>query len=90
MSASYGGCVSSDILISTLNYFCMGTSPACAYLEVVPDPASPSGTIEVVNCSFVKLIGVGSILTVNGDATCPCGLPTHESSWGQIKSIYGE
>ena len=62
LSASYGGCRASDILISTLNWFCMGASPTCAYLEVVPDPAAPSGNIEVVNCAFVKIYGVGSML----------------------------
>lgn len=92
LSASYGGCRASDILIVTINFFCSGISPACAYLEVVADPASPTGTIEVVNCSFVKLVGVGSMLFANPGAGCgrECGLPTHETNWGKIKTIYSE
>jgi hypothetical protein len=92
LSAAYGGCLASDILISTINWFCAGTSPACAYLEVVPDPAAPTGTIEVVDCAFIKHVGVGSMLFVNPGAGCgrACGLPTSETSWGQIKSIYGQ
>jgi hypothetical protein len=92
LSASYGGCMPSDILISTLNWFCMGTSPACASLEVVPDLGAPSGTIEIVDCSFVKLVGNGSILYANPDGSCDCGeiVPTRESNWGQIKSLYGD
>lgn len=92
LSASYGGCRASNVLISTLNWFCMGTTPACAYLEVAPDPAAPSGNIEVVNCAFVKLFGVGSMMFANPGGGCsrPCGLPTQDSSWGQIKSIYSD
>jgi len=39
LSASYGSCMASDILIATINYFCTGTSPPCATLTPVPDPA---------------------------------------------------
>ena len=90
LSASYGGCLPSDILIATVNYFCMGTSPACASLTVEPDLAAPSGTIEVIDCSFVKLEGNGSVFYMNPDGSCDCGeiVPTQETSWGQIKSLY--
>jgi len=93
LSASYGGCLPSDILIVTINFFCSGISPACSYLEVVPDLGAPTGTIEVVDCAFVKLVGGGSILYANPDVSCDgdCGeiVPTKESNWGQIKSLYG-
>lgn len=90
ISVSYGGCVPADILIATINYFCMGASPSCAYLEVVPDPAAPTGTIEVVDCAFVKLQGAGSMIIFNNDGTCgrPCGLPINDTTWGEVKNLY--
>ena len=90
LSASYGACIGGNVLIATMNYFCMGAAPPCSYIEIVVDPAAPSGTIEIIDCSFVKQIGVGSKMYFNPDGTCgTCGLPTNESSWGQIKAIYG-
>jgi hypothetical protein len=88
ISVSYGGCVPSDILIATINYFCMGTAPVCSYLEVVPDPAAPTGTIEVVDCAFVKLIGNGGRADINSDGSCHCGNPTTDTTWGAVKTLY--
>ena len=92
LSAAYGGCLASDILIATMNWFCMGASPVCASLTVVADPAAPTGTIEVVDCAFAKHTGQGSNFYMNPDVTCACGIitPTQETSWGQIKSIYND
>lgn len=72
LSASYGGCRPSPILITTINYFCLVAPPTCASLRVVPDPAAPTGTIEVVNCSFVKLEGRGRVMYANPDGRCDC------------------
>ena len=92
LSASYGGCMAGNILIATINYFCMGTSPNCAYLEVVPDPAAPTGQIEVVDCAFVKHITIGVKFVFNEDDTCSyfrwCDVPTKNTSWGQVKVLY--
>lgn len=91
LSASYGGCRPSDILISTINWFCMAAPPTCSYLQVVPDIAAPSGEIEVVTCTFTKIFGNGSILYGSPDGSCDCGeiVPTRDTNWGQIKSLYG-
>ncbi len=90
LSAAYGRCSASDILISTMNWFCMGTSPVCTYLEVVPDIAAPTGTIEVVDCNYIKLAGAGSTAYIN-NPYCPhypCAVPTKQTSWGQVKALY--
>ena len=89
-SASYGACLGSPILLATVTYVSHGTSTSCSYLEVVADPASSSGTIEVVDCSSQRLTGVGSRLLVNPDGTCPCGQanPAQETDWGRIKAMY--
>jgi hypothetical protein len=90
IAIGYGACLSSTILLATIHYLCSGTNPPCAFLEVVPDPSAPSGKIEVVDCSFVTLEGVGSTLFVNNDGTCgrPCGIPTRETNWGRVKALY--
>ena len=90
LSASYGGCMVYPILISTMSYFCMGTSPACAYLQVVPDPAAPTGEIEVVDCSFVKRFAVGGTAYLNPSGACElyCIHPTEQTSWGKVKVLY--
>jgi hypothetical protein len=76
ITIDYEACLSSDILLATINYFCNGLSPTCSYLEVVPDPASGTGMIEVLDCANPPnvLPGNGSRLYVNNDGSCPgCG-----------------
>lgn len=92
ISLGYGGCFSSDILLVTVNYFCQGISPPCASVEVVGDPGSGSGLIEVVDCDFVLWTAHGSLLYVNPDGSCDCGeiVPAQKTSWGEIKSLYGD
>jgi hypothetical protein len=90
ISLGYGGCIAPPTLLVTINYFCMGTSPACASLEIVGDPASGSGLIEVVDCAFTRKFGVGSMMFFNDDGTCgrPCGIATKEVNWGRMKALY--
>ena len=85
---SYGLCVVGDALLITINYFCQGLTPACEFLEVVPNPAATTGEIEVVDCSFVTVAGVGGVLIVNNDGSCPCYRPTTVTSWGQVKVLF--
>ncbi len=91
IACAYGSCLPSDILVATINYFCTGTSPACTWLEVVPDDDAPTGTIEIIDCSMQKLVGYGGRLYVNPDGSCDCwGRPwkVHQSSWGGVKVLY--
>jgi hypothetical protein len=93
ISIAYGSCFTGDFLILTVNFLGTGTSPACSYISIVPDPASPSGNIEIVDCQLPSpqkwqyaRLGQG---IVNGDATCICNyLPVHETTWGGIKALY--
>ena len=89
ISLPYGECIdASNLLIATIHFFCTGTSPACAWLEVVPDPDDPTGEISVVDCNYVQLAAVGSRLYFTDDGSCgACGLPTRDANWGQIKAM---
>lgn len=91
-TASYGACLSSPIVLARVTYVSMGASPPCAFLEVVPDPESSTGAIEVVDCASQTLVGAGSRLYVNPDDSCRCGLanPSRDTDWGRIKAMYAE
>lgn len=90
ISVVYDQCRVGDILLVTMQQFCYGGSPVCAFIDVVPDPAAPSGTIEVINCETVKKIGLGDKMWVNPDGECLwyCVHPTRQTTWGQIKTQY--
>lgn len=90
ISISYGICYPSDILLFTWVFSCSGTSSPCSKLEVVPDPAVATGTIEVFDCNHFRLVGGGGLMYVNPDGTCDCGevVPVENTSWGQIKALY--
>lgn len=66
----YGACLASDILVLTIEYFGMGTSPACSWLEVVPHPNKTN--IEVLDCAGRVYASYGNVLHVNTDSSCPC------------------
>lgn len=88
ISVAYGACLAYEILLLDISYFCNGLSPACATITVEPDPAAPTGTIEVVDCAANKLVGMGGVLWVNPDGTCSCIIPTESTSWGRVKALY--
>ena len=93
VSTSYGSCMGSPILLCTVTYISHGASPSCSSLEVVPDPASVTGTIEVVDCSSHKSSGSGGRLYVNPDGSCPCGQASNNvqsTDWGRIKAMFSD
>lgn len=89
-SVAYGSCVASPNLVKTVNVLTTGTNPPCTPLTVIPDPASLTGTIEVVDCDNNKLIGGGGHAVVDPDESCPwvCYVPVQESTWGGVKALY--
>ena len=94
IGVAYGACIPADVCLGNILYFSSGASPPCARLDVLPDPASLTGTIEIADCSVPfpqKLIGQGAPMFVDGDrASCPCIFPlaVEDTSWGKIKSLY--
>ena len=90
ISISYGQCMFDQVLLLTVRYFCYGASPECSFVEVVPDPAAPTGTIEIVDCEMTKRLGWGLKMWVNPYGYCrwECYRPTRNITWGQIKAQY--
>ena len=98
VAIGYGTCLSGPILLLRVTYLFDGSSSACGVLEVSGDPRDPHYPNDpiVVDCEVppgpAKHVVQGGRLVVNPDATCRCvsPVPVRESTWGQIKSLYGE
>ena len=90
IALTYGSCLAGAINILNILYSVAGPV-ACSTLEVIPDPNALTGQIEGVDCNVTKTFPNGSILTFNGDSSCPCGIivPVEETNWGRVKSLYG-
>lgn len=74
MSVAYGGCLTGPIHVTTINVATTGSSQAgCAY-PVIPDPAAPTGYVEVVDCAGVKHLGQAGTAYVNSPSACRCGV----------------
>lgn len=58
------------VLLKTVNLLTLGTNPTCTTLTVVVDPASLTGTIEIVDCANNKHVGYGARMIVNPGPNC--------------------
>lgn len=76
-SVAFGGCVGSPNLVKTVNLLTLGSNPSCTTLCAVPDPASSTGTIEVIDCADILRAGYGRCMWINPDAACS-GCPIEE------------
>jgi len=90
VSLAYGACKTTDLHVLTVVYFTSPTkSPACSFLSVLPDPASISGQVQIVNCQNISnFIPSGGQAILNNDGSCSCNVPVQQSNWGQIKALY--
>jgi len=88
MAVAYQSCVYSDVLVTKISYFKSGSSDNCSSLQVVSDPTSVTGTIQVQDCSDYKLEASGSRLVINPDGSCACGPTTEITNWGRIKDRF--
>lgn len=92
VTVSYGSCLGAPIALCTVTYVSSGLSGACAYLEVVADPSSVSGSIEVVDCNSHRSSASGGRLYVNPDGSCQCGHANSvlSTDWGRIKAMFSD
>ncbi|MFQ5511088.1 MAG: hypothetical protein ACE5EO_04500 [Candidatus Krumholzibacteriia bacterium] len=92
VAVPYGSCIPSPNHILTINYFVTVPNGAtCCQYPVLPDPAAPSGHIEVVDCSGSLVFGDGSACFINPNASCAClaaPTPVEDTTWGRVKAMY--
>ena len=88
VAIGYGACQAAPTHVLTINMFCQGLTAPCCLYQVVEDPNVPSGQVEVVDCANNLLFGTGGAAIINADPTCNCDVPTNESTWGKVKSLY--
>jgi hypothetical protein len=69
----YGTCYSGDFLLITICYFGQGLSETCSRADVVADPMSASGSIEVMDCAGNTLAATSGMMYINSDGSCSCG-----------------
>lgn len=90
-SVAYGACLTGPILVGTVSYFGTSATQCCEYPV---EAHKGTGLLSYTDCGTpfpTKAPVGGSTSYVNGDNTCPCGVtPTQNSTWGGIKSLYGE
>jgi hypothetical protein len=88
VSIGYGYCAAGPINVLKLNYFAQGMTQACCRYPVLPHPIT--GGPWMVDCANNQLLTTGGQGIVNANPTCQCNVPTEETTWGQVKSLYGE
>jgi hypothetical protein len=97
ISIAYGDCLSGTVVVLGVTYLFLGSSDTCSYIDVVGDPAEVNypGEPIVADClpMFERAVHPiqGTRFMVNPDQICRCVLPVpvRESTWGQIKALYG-
>lgn len=93
----YVGCKPLPHLIATINFIPSETSPQCTLVYSTADPSTPSGRIEVVDCSGVTRYAAGSYLCVQQSDSyyceelgpgCELPVAAEANTWGGIKALY--
>lgn len=84
----YGGCITGPIHVMTINIFGQGLSSSCCYYPILPDPSGLTGYVEVEGCDDVWRPATGGEGIVNPTPECMCDVPSDETTWSRVKSLY--
>ncbi|UCG50697.1 MAG: hypothetical protein JSW58_10865 [Candidatus Latescibacterota bacterium] len=90
VAVGFGACIPSPNNVLDISFFCQGLTGSCCYYQILPDPAVPSGQIEVVDCVNNLIFATGGEGIINADGSCQCDVPAEDSTWGKVKSLYAE
>ncbi|UCH84511.1 MAG: hypothetical protein JSW50_02120 [Candidatus Latescibacterota bacterium] len=88
VAIGYGLCQGAPTHVLTINVFAQGLSAPCCVYPVLPDPNVPSGQVEVVDCNNSLLQATGGVAIINSTPNCNCDVPTEDTTWGKVKSLY--
>jgi hypothetical protein len=86
-------CKVPPVLVCSVLFVTTGAALPCCEMSVAPIPHPVGSFLHLYyhDCFFdEKPLAVGQKVTINPDASCPCGLPvaTEQSTWGRVKSLY--
>jgi hypothetical protein len=94
VSLGYGACLGgvTPFNLGSVNFF-GSAAAACERVSIVPDPASLTLMVELVDCVLPKpnkfTFAEGGSGTINSDGSCQCNIiPVRETTWGGIKALY--
>lgn len=95
VAVAYGGCLETGpVYLGYMRFWTTGEAPACCRYTV-NGVIYLDDDIVTLNCGDVERAGTGGEIVINPDQSCMCELPlpqlplpTQETSWGQIKSLY--
>jgi len=94
VSVGYGACREAPIHVQTINYFTMGTTPACCWYPVTCDPlglnACFNNAIDTVDCAFQPDVAMPGLGMINANQSCICSVPVESTTWGGVKALYAE
>jgi hypothetical protein len=88
VSIGYGMCLGAPITVLKLQFFAQAMTGPCCYYPVLPHPIN--GGPWMVDCANTQLPATGGKGIVNANLTCQCNVPAEDTTWGQVKSLYGE
>jgi hypothetical protein len=90
IAVAYGACLVSPVHALTVTLG--GISAPCDRIVVEADPTADVPAIYVTDCATpvpnLLTVATGGTGFLNNDGTCPCNVPTEDTSWGQIKALY--
>lgn len=87
ITVDYGDCLSGSILVTTIMFYCTGTTKECSLVWTAADPVAPSGYIEAVACGGGKYEAGDGYVVCNPVQDCLVN-PVKMTTWGQLKSLY--
>jgi hypothetical protein len=89
IALAYGACLVGNSHIYTLNFFAVSAVPDCSPMTIAAS-LQGGGVTEVlsVDCALLEYAVVPGEARLNANASCDCDVPTQESTWGKVKSLY--
>jgi hypothetical protein len=89
LSVAYGGCLSGDVLLVTVRYIGVGTTPPCERIQINPAPTSPiPNEVALADCAFEYAVVAQGEAIINEDPSCICNVAVAQTTWGAIKALY--
>ena len=85
----YDTCLSGGILVFQWTVQVPVASRTCCIWRIAPDPDAPGKTIEVTDCAGGLTAATPTTSYFNSDGSCSCAVPTHDSTWGRIRGLWG-